>query len=514
NLYTEALTYDELGNILTLNRKNGAATLNNFTYNYANASVRGNKLWGITDTGTEGLTTNYTYDANGSIQSDSHKAVNSIVYNELNLPSLVNITTGSKTIAYNYDATGKKLERIVKLAGVVQEDRVYDDGIEYTTSTIEFVHTPEGRALPSLGGYIFEYQVIDHLGNIRSTFGDKNNDGILSSSEIVQASDYYAFGREIIYSQNLIPSPDNKYKYNNKEYEFDLAEYDYGARFYDAVIGRWNTIDPLAEKARRWTPYRYGFDNPIRYIDPDGMNEASDYWDEVGKGFDPNGVYGPASSSGGNGGAKKTSNFYVSVVASENENQDLTVTQTTTTVTHTPTSTGEIIETIIQTITDIVSVSNEVATKPGDVTTSTSTTTIVNGKRTTKDGPTTTEARNKADVSVLSKIDQHLEAFKISHHQQFNKVNSDHWSDALGISAGGGLSAFEIPLGLAIKGLDGIGQFLSLFSGTGSLDVMKDGVIGVTKDVTDNKPITLFMSKNGGVPGYDHFQIKKTIVYP
>jgi RHS repeat-associated protein len=317
NKYMEKLTYDLRGNIKTLKR-NGLNTtsctvglIDDLTYYYAddtNISYSpGNRLKKVFDTsdkdrgfktqpGNTSLTNAaflYTYDANGNLKTDPNKKITNITYNHLNLPTLITFGTSpsANTIEFLYDGGGTKLKKTVKQGTTVQYIQDYVGGIEYRTDasnvrTLEAIYHSEGRITNITGSLKYEYALRDHLGNTRLMFSDKNNDGVIKqsltqetiTSEVTQENHYYPFGLAMEGTWANTPSvSDNKYQYNGKELnsDFGLELMDYGARFYDAALGRWHSVDPMAEAAPHLTPYRYCFNNPINFIDPNGMFEGT-----------------------------------------------------------------------------------------------------------------------------------------------------------------------------------------------------------------------------------------------
>jgi len=255
---SEVLGYDDMGNIKSLNR-DGSTT----TYSYLN-SGRSNRLDKLTGGFIGSTPVSYTYDVNGNATKD--RTGTDFTYNHLNLPKTA--TRSGVSVSYQYDALGTKLQKYSNVGGI-QTTRDYVKGIEYKKENgdpqkLDMIITEEGYLQNSSGNYLFHYNLRDHLGNVRAVIRKGSTE---TSSTIVQKQDYYPFGK----TRAIVTGGINNYLYNGKERQAELGDQlDYGARFYDVEIGRWNVIDPKSEKYENFSPYNYVSNNPIIAVDPDG----------------------------------------------------------------------------------------------------------------------------------------------------------------------------------------------------------------------------------------------------
>ncbi len=292
--YFEKMDYDLNGNITNLKRSGAlegpvATNIDDLAYVYT-----GNRLTSVTDSSTDyrgypDVSGNeISYDANGNMISHQDKGILQIQYNYLNLPNFLKfsqtyiprVTSRPVNIRsfYQYNASGEKLRKIYLHknpfgSGEESVTTDYLDGFQYESKQVssntpvvalKFVPTAEGYYNFENNKYIYNYT--DHLGNVRLSYF-KNG----TSAEVLEQNNYYPFGLEHEGYNALAGNPAYKYSYNGKELQTESGMYDYGARMYMADIGRWGVVDPLAEKMTRHSPYNYAFNNPIRFIDPDGM---------------------------------------------------------------------------------------------------------------------------------------------------------------------------------------------------------------------------------------------------
>ena len=269
NRFSENVTaYDKNGNIKTLQRygqtaASGYGLIDNLTF-----TLGGNLLNRVDDAAAasaygggfefkDGVkqANEYTYDSNGNLTKDLNKGISTITYNVLNLPNMVTFSDGS-TIAYTYGADGTKLKTVHK-TGSTTTTTDYCGNVVYENGVQKLLLTDEGYVTLSDGKY--HYYLKDHQGNNRVV--------INQSGTVEETNHYYPFGGVFASSGNVQP-----YKYNGKELDAKkgLNWYDYGARHYDAALGRFTTNDRFAEKYHSMSPYQYGANNPVKNVDVNG----------------------------------------------------------------------------------------------------------------------------------------------------------------------------------------------------------------------------------------------------
>ena len=272
NRFSENVTaYDKNGNIKTLQRYGQTAAssyglIDNLTY-----TLNGNQLTRVDDAVTasaynggfefkDGVkqANEYVYDANGNLTKDLNKGISDITYNVLNLPTGVTFASGG-FIQYGYTADGIKRRMMYKEADGSGNPvpTVYCCNVVYENSVGRLLLTEEGYV--TLSDKKYHYYLQDHQGNNRVVLS--------SSGAVEEANHYYPFGGVFASSGNVQP-----YKYNGKELDAKkgLNWYDYGARHYDAALGRFTTNDRFAEKYHSLSPYQYGANNPVNTIDING----------------------------------------------------------------------------------------------------------------------------------------------------------------------------------------------------------------------------------------------------
>ena len=269
NRFSENVTgYDKNGNIKGLQRYGQLSSTAYGMIDNLTLTLNGNQLNRVDDAvaastyngGFEfkngaNAADEYSYDANGNLTKDLNKGISGITYNFLNLPNAVTFSDGS-TITYTYGADGTKLRTVHKI-GSTTTTTDYCGNVVYENGVQKLLLTEEGYI--TLSDSKYHYYLKDHQGNNRVV--------ISQSGTVEETSHYYPFGGVFASAGNVQP-----YKYNGKELDTKkgLNWYDYGARHYDAVLGRFITVDALYDKHFKVSPYVYCGNEPVGRIDPDG----------------------------------------------------------------------------------------------------------------------------------------------------------------------------------------------------------------------------------------------------
>ena len=323
NSYTNSFTYDGIGNMLTKNQTNSGLfpdtgeTLTidktSYDYSYKYDSFRPHAA---TTVGPKTL----TYDANGNmtrmqnsvsgldrqlswddenrlIQSNDLFAVDAPGKKEKSEENSKESTDAVTT--YKYDSSGNRIVKNGKFGEVVYVNSNYTmrndavigkhvfAGSTRVASKLVMVDTLENSSIeevetPVLDEGIYYYHG-DHLGS-SSVVTNKNG-------QFHEHIEYFPYGETWVHEKNGDKAMSMRYKFTGKEQDPETGLYYYGARYYDPVISKWISVDPILNdylpsnnkknmpaggifRSSNLGMYSYVGNRPVNYIDPTGKYDV------------------------------------------------------------------------------------------------------------------------------------------------------------------------------------------------------------------------------------------------
>ena len=305
--YGASYSYDNMGNLLSLSREGDMTSSLKGIVDNLSMTYDGNMLASVSDSAPAPSVTGsadfrdgvseaveYTYDRNGNMTSDLNRKVSLISYNRQNRPARMRHAGGTETFTYLPDGTKRGRTVLGKDRSLSRTE--YRGNLVCADDTLKYILFDGG--LIAMDGASPEYLFFlrDHLGSVRVV---ARPDG-----KAVQVNHYYPYGMafagggmsgnagahpveggvsvaggsleiggETGGMELARPGASQPYRFlGNELYTSNsLGLYDFSARMYDPALGRFLSVDPMAEGYRHLSPYAYCAGNPVVYVDKDGQ---------------------------------------------------------------------------------------------------------------------------------------------------------------------------------------------------------------------------------------------------
>ncbi len=283
--YVELFTYDPVGNILKVQHLAGSAGWTR-RYQYAadNNRLLRTSLPGDADTGPYSAV--YEHDAAGNLTRMPH--LPAVGWDHDNRMASADLGGGG-TAYYTYDATGKRVRKVIERLGTRVEERIYLGGYEIyrqrsgaeadrerqtlhvmddkrRVAMVETLTIDGGAAVAEPAPRV-RYQLGDHLGSTSVEVDD--------SGQVIAYEEYFPFGASSFHSAvGGLEVSGKRYRYTGKERDDETGLYYYGARYYAPWLGRWTSVDPagMVDGPNR---YEYAKNRPGHPARPDGTTKQA-----------------------------------------------------------------------------------------------------------------------------------------------------------------------------------------------------------------------------------------------